>query len=231
MHGVGTKWVQKSYEKFSHKPLLAVPSQAAPDPDFKTVKFPNPEEKGALLEAMKFANENNASLIVANDPDADRLAIAEKKHFEKNIASENDLVTSTGEKINNFDANNINNNNNINNIEEEWHIFSGNEIGVLLGYWSIMNYKEKVNNIHISNDNSNYNNNINNNNSQIRKTTLEIEKYPVAVLASVVSSRMLKKIAEVEGVQYFDTLTGFFILFIFLFFFLLFAFHYFKLAL
>lgn len=50
-----------------------------PDPEFPTVKFPNPEEgKSALDLSFKTANENGSFVILANDPDADRLAVAEK---------------------------------------------------------------------------------------------------------------------------------------------------------
>lgn len=49
-----------------------------PDPDFPTVKFPNPEEKGALDLAIKCANLSCSQIIFANDPDADRFAMAEK---------------------------------------------------------------------------------------------------------------------------------------------------------
>ena len=53
--------------------------QRDPDPDFPTVEFPNPEEgKSALELAIKTANANNSTYILANDPDADRLAVAEK---------------------------------------------------------------------------------------------------------------------------------------------------------
>lgn len=93
---------------------------------------------------MKYADEINATVIIANDPDADRLAVAEK----------NDGV---------------------------WSLFTGNEIGVLLGYWQIRGYKENKANS---------------------------DKKP-ALLASVVSSRMLKKVALTENCDYFDTLTGF----------------------
>eukprot|EP00286_Rhodomonas_abbreviata_P022225 CAMPEP_0181293842 /NCGR_PEP_ID=MMETSP1101-20121128/3279_1 /TAXON_ID=46948 /ORGANISM="Rhodomonas abbreviata, Strain Caron Lab Isolate" /LENGTH=325 /DNA_ID=CAMNT_0023398453 /DNA_START=25 /DNA_END=999 /DNA_ORIENTATION=+ len=78
MHGVGCHWVKQAFEEFGHRPLDAVPCQAEADPTFPTVKFPNPEEKGALDEAMKHADKQGATLILANDPDADRLAVAEK---------------------------------------------------------------------------------------------------------------------------------------------------------
>lgn len=53
--------------------------QKLPDPEFSTVKFPNPEEgKSALDLSIKLADKNNSSIILANDPDADRLACATK---------------------------------------------------------------------------------------------------------------------------------------------------------
>lgn len=54
------------------------PFQASPDPDFPTVEYPNPEEAGALDLAFDTADGNNISLVLANDPDADRFAVAEK---------------------------------------------------------------------------------------------------------------------------------------------------------
>lgn len=61
------------------QPLTPVLEQIEPDPEFPTVKFPNPEEgKSALDLAIKTANAKGCTLILANDPDADRLAVAEK---------------------------------------------------------------------------------------------------------------------------------------------------------
>lgn len=60
------------------KDMLCVAKQVDPDPDFPTVAFPNPEETGSLDLAMKTADEENRDLIIANDPDADRFAVAEK---------------------------------------------------------------------------------------------------------------------------------------------------------
>lgn len=58
--------------------MTTVKQQAQPDPDFPTVKYPNPEEYGALDLAKSTADENSIRLILANDPDADRFAAAEK---------------------------------------------------------------------------------------------------------------------------------------------------------
>ena len=78
MHGVGGKWMEKAFAECKLRPVICVPSQFQPDPDFPTVVFPNPEEKGALDEAMAYASEHECDLIFANDPDADRLAVSEK---------------------------------------------------------------------------------------------------------------------------------------------------------
>lgn len=78
LHGVGHPWAVRCYEVFGMQPFLSVPIQEKPDPHFPTVSFPNPEEKGALDHAMKFAEANNCDIVFANDPDADRLAVAEK---------------------------------------------------------------------------------------------------------------------------------------------------------
>lgn len=58
--------------------LSVVAEQERPDPNFPTVSFPNPEETGSLDLAMKTADIEGKSLILANDPDADRFAVAEK---------------------------------------------------------------------------------------------------------------------------------------------------------
>lgn len=60
------------------KKMKVVDSQALPDPDFSTVKYPNPEEKGALDLATALADSEGVNLVLANDPDADRFAVAEK---------------------------------------------------------------------------------------------------------------------------------------------------------
>eukprot|EP01117_Protostelium_nocturnum_P019610 TRINITY_DN8546_c0_g1_i1.p1 TRINITY_DN8546_c0_g1~~TRINITY_DN8546_c0_g1_i1.p1 ORF type:complete len:601 (-),score=248.95 TRINITY_DN8546_c0_g1_i1:41-1843(-) len=147
MHGVGGYWAAKAFESFGLPPFFPVPEQIEPDPAFPTVAFPNPEEgKGALSLSMKAADQHSSRLVIANDPDADRLAVAEK---QKN---------------------------------GEWKIFTGNEIGIILGHWAWTQYKSKH---------------------------PDVDPSKCAVLNSTVSSKMLASMAKKEGLYYEETLTGF----------------------
>ena len=76
MHGVGTATLRAVFDRAGFADLLPVPEQARPDPDFPTVAFPNPEEPGALDLALALARERDADIVIANDPDADRCAVA-----------------------------------------------------------------------------------------------------------------------------------------------------------
>ncbi|XP_022091573.1 glucose 1,6-bisphosphate synthase-like isoform X2 [Acanthaster planci] len=151
MHGVGTDFVKKAFEAVGLPPVIDVVEQNSPDPDFPTVKYPNPEEgKSALDLSIRTANENNSSIIFANDPDADRFALAEKQ--------------SNG----------------------SWKIFTGNELGALLGWWMWVCYQK----LHPEAQNNG--------------------THPdVYMLASTVSSKILKSIGTKEGFQFVETLTGF----------------------
>ncbi|KAH7091242.1 hypothetical protein FB567DRAFT_518262 [Paraphoma chrysanthemicola] len=143
MHGVGLRAMTQCVEKLGmSSQMTVVEAQAQPDPDFPTVKFPNPEEKGALDLAIETADQSSVRLILASDPDADRLAVAEK-------------------------------------INDKWHIFTGNQLGVLLGSYLFDRYP----------------------------TSEPREK--LAMLASTVSSRMLAAMAKKEGFKFTETLTGF----------------------
>lgn len=75
MHGVGKDTLIKTLQAAKLPLPHLVAEQAEPNPLFPTVSFPNPEEKGALDLAIKLAKEQQAELILANDPDADRLAV------------------------------------------------------------------------------------------------------------------------------------------------------------
>jgi phosphoglucomutase/phosphoglucomutase/phosphopentomutase len=100
MHGVGHPFAEEAFRIFGLPPFLSVPEQEQPDPMFPTVSFPNPEEKDALKLAKAFSDQHGCDVILANDPDADRLAVAERDQKTR-----------------------------------EWIIFTGDQIGALLGSW------------------------------------------------------------------------------------------------
>ena len=76
LHGVGAGVAEAALTRTGFTNLHPVASQQAPDPEFPTVSFPNPEEAGALDESYALAREIGAELIIANDPDADRFSAA-----------------------------------------------------------------------------------------------------------------------------------------------------------
>ena len=76
LHGVGDATVQRAFARAGFAEPDRVATQADPDPDFPTVAFPNPEEDGALDAALERARETSPDLVIANDPDADRCAVA-----------------------------------------------------------------------------------------------------------------------------------------------------------
>nr|XP_045378349.1 phosphoglucomutase-2 isoform X1 [Camelus bactrianus] len=148
VHGVGHDFVQSAFKAFDFAPPEAVPEQKDPDPEFPTVKYPNPEEgKGVLTLSFALADKTKAKIVLANDPDADRLAVAEKQD------------------------------------SGEWRVFSGNELGALLGWWLFTSWKEK-----------------NQDHSALKDTYM---------LSSTVSSKILRAIALKEGFHFEETLTGF----------------------
>ena len=144
MHGVGYPFVVKIMATLGFPPLNSVKEQIDPDPEFSTVPFPNPEEgKGALKLAIEQAERGESNFILANDPDADRLAIAEKQ------------------------------------ASGEWKIFTGDEIGAIMAYFLFQTHK---------------------------RNGEDVSKF--CMIASTVSSKLLKKMAEVEGFRFEETLTG-----------------------
>ena len=79
MHGVGANFVQEIFKLSGLAEPAQVLSQQEPDGNFPTVSFPNPEEPGAMDESLATAERHQADLVLVNDPDADRLAVAFKK--------------------------------------------------------------------------------------------------------------------------------------------------------
>ncbi|GAB2693786.1 phospho-sugar mutase [Kitasatospora kifunensis] len=76
LHGVGRDTLLAAFKQAGFPAPTVVAEQAEPDPDFPTVAFPNPEEPGAMDLAFKAAAATNPDLVIANDPDADRCAVA-----------------------------------------------------------------------------------------------------------------------------------------------------------
>ncbi|MBT0992760.1 phospho-sugar mutase [Cellulomonas sp. DKR-3] len=76
LHGVGGQVAARVLHQAGFTDVTVVPEQEAPDPDFPTVAFPNPEEPGAIDLALGLASDARADLVIALDPDADRCAVA-----------------------------------------------------------------------------------------------------------------------------------------------------------
>lgn len=97
IHGVGRDVVLELMHRAGHTGVVAVPEQAEPDGAFPTVDFPNPEEPGALDLALDLARGRSADLIIANDPDADRLAAVVPDAGEWRLLSGNEIGALLGD--------------------------------------------------------------------------------------------------------------------------------------
>ncbi|KAG9351886.1 hypothetical protein JZ751_023137, partial [Albula glossodonta] len=147
-HGVGHEYVQQAFQAFGFSPPIPVPEQKDPDPEFSTVSCPNPEEGESVLElSLRLAEKEGARVVLATDPDADRLAVAEQ-------------------------CDNC-----------RWRVFTGNELAALLGWWMLFNWRET------------------------HPDPADTQR--VCMLATTVSSKILKAFAEMEGFQFEETLPGF----------------------
>ena len=77
-HGTGNLPVRRVLKELGFKNVYVVPEQEAPDPDFTTLEYPNPEDPKAFKLALELAKEKDADIVLATDPDADRLGIYAK---------------------------------------------------------------------------------------------------------------------------------------------------------
>ncbi len=99
LHGVGGRTLLRMCDLAGHSNVIPVPEQLTPDGSFPTVRFPNPEEPGALDLALDLAQREEADLVLANDPDADRLASAVPDQGGWRLLSGNELGALLGEYV------------------------------------------------------------------------------------------------------------------------------------
>jgi phosphoglucomutase len=144
IHGTGVKLVPEGLKVFGFKNVYNVPEQDISDGSFPTVKSPNPEEPAALNMAIEKAKAVGANLVMATDPDSDRVGIA------------------------------------VRNAANEFVLLNGNQTATLLLYYLLTKWKE---------------------NGKIRG-----QEY---IVKTIVTSEILKDMALKNGVECYDTLTGF----------------------
>ena len=144
LHGSGNKPVRRILQEIGIRNVLVVKEQELPDPNFSTIKVPNPEDPAAFKLAMELADREGADCIFGTDPDCDRVGIAVKDG------------------------------------QGRYYLMTGNQIGCVLLYY-------------------------------ILKSRKELGTLPAdgAVVKSVVSTELARRIADSYGLTTFDTLTGF----------------------
>jgi phosphoglucomutase len=150
LHGTGAMHVEKALGDLGLK-VITVPEQREGDGSFPTVAFPNPEEAAALDMAIKLGQKENADVVMATDPDADRFGIA--------VPSNSSAASS---------------------IEKKFTLVTGNQMGVLMADYIFLSLKE-------------------------------LGRLPenAAMINSIVTTGMQKKVAEFYGAECYECLTGF----------------------
>ncbi len=144
IHGAGVKLVPEGLKAFGFQNIINVPEQDIPDGNFPTVKSPNPEEPAALAMALDKARETDAAIVMATDPDTDRVGIAVRDN------------------------------------KGEFVLLNGNQTATLLINYLLKKWKEKG-----------------------KVTGNEY------IVKTIVTSEILKDIADKNGIETYDTLTGF----------------------
>lgn len=144
IHGTGYKLVPEALKRFGFVNVLSVEEQSVPDGNFTTVHSPNPEEKAAMHLALELAKKTDADLIMATDPDADRVGIGVKD------------------------------------LNGDFVLLNGNQAASLLIYYLIKKWKTNG--------------------------KLQGKEF---IAKTIVTSELLKDIAESHSVESFDVLTGF----------------------
>jgi phosphoglucomutase len=144
LHGCGRKMVPEILKRFGFENVTTVEQQMIADGNFPTVRSPNPEEQDAMTLALEKAREINADLVMATDPDADRVGIALK------------------------------------NARNEFILLNGNQTAAILFYYILYRWEEKK--------------------------MLTGNEF---IVSTIVTTELLKRIAERFKVRYFECLTGF----------------------
>ncbi|MDR0873406.1 MAG: phospho-sugar mutase [Prevotellaceae bacterium] len=144
IHGTGVRLIPRTLKAFGFKNIIHVPEQDVVSGDFPTVVSPNPEEPAALSLAVQKAKETNADIVMASDPDADRVGIAVKDD------------------------------------KGEWILVNGQQTALMLTYYLIRRWKE------------------------LGKVTGK-----EFVVKTIVTTELIKTLAERNGVAIFDVYTGF----------------------
>lgn len=144
IHGTGVRLVPESLKAFGFENIYNVPAQDVPDGNFPTVKSPNPEEPAALSMAIEKAKETGANLVMATDPDSDRVGIAVRDESGNFV------------------------------------LLNGNQTATLLLFYLLSQWKAKG--------------------------KIKGREY---IVKTIVTSEILKEMADEYGVENFDTLTGF----------------------
>lgn len=93
LHGTGNIPVQRILKEIGFENVYVVPEQENPDGEFPTVSYPNPEDPKAFTLALKLANKVDADIVLANDPDADRLGVYVKDTKTKEYIQFNGNMT------------------------------------------------------------------------------------------------------------------------------------------
>src|SRR5699024_5458304 len=91
LHGTGNIPVRKGLNDIGFKHVTVVEEQEKPDPNFSTVEFPNPEEPAAFQLAMEYGEKLDADILLATDPDADRVGVAVKYGGDYSLLTGNQI--------------------------------------------------------------------------------------------------------------------------------------------
>jgi phosphoglucomutase len=85
IHGSGNKPVRRILQETGFNRVYVVPQQELPDPNFRTVKYPNPEERAVFELAIEMAKQKDAELIIGTDPDCDRVGVVVRNHRDEYV--------------------------------------------------------------------------------------------------------------------------------------------------